>query len=72
MRYAWLALIAVFVLPLTARVHAGCGFGTVREDIESDRIAVVFTATVRDVKSVPAGQIVTFAVDRVWKGNSAA
>ena len=42
----------------------------------SDQIGVIFRGTVTDVKAValkgghvPIGQIVTFTVDRVWKGD---
>ena len=36
--------------------------------LSEDGLAAIFRGTVRDVQAVPAGQIVTFDVDRVWKG----
>jgi hypothetical protein len=60
-----LALVAMLI-PTAA--HAQCVIMPLDYYLPEDGVAAMFRGTVRDVRAVPAGQIVTFEVDRVWKG----
>jgi hypothetical protein len=68
LRLALWTSITVFVLqPVPAT--ASCGFGPLWREIENANIAVVFSGTVVGIEVAPAGDILTFKVDTVWKGN---
>ena len=48
--------------------YAQCPLIDLPDFVRNSRIAVVFRGTVRAVEPAPVGQVVMFAVDRVWKG----
>ena len=49
--------------------YAECALLDLPDFVRNSRIAIVFRGTVRAVEPAPVGQVVTFAVERVWKGN---
>jgi hypothetical protein len=61
------ALVLVMTLAPTA-AHAVCVIMPLDYWQSEDGAAAIFRGTVRGLRAVPAGQIVTFEVDRVWKG----
>ena len=61
--------VMVLLLLLIARPARGaCDVLSLERLMKDNSIAWVFSGTVRDVARVPAGQIATIDVDRVWKG----
>jgi hypothetical protein len=62
-----LAVVLVAALVPTA-TRAQCVIMPLDYYLSANDIAAIFRGTASDVKTVPAGQIVTFEVDRVWKG----
>ena len=56
------------VLGTAAPAYAQCPLIDLPDFVRNTRIAVVFRGRVRTVEPAPVGQIVTFAVERVWKG----
>jgi hypothetical protein len=64
----FLALLTFVGLLVPTASEAVCVIMPLDFYLSEDGFAAVFRGTVRDVQVVPAGQIVTFDVDRVWKG----
>lgn len=65
----WVASAIAFACAAFPRpVAAVCVVMSLDDLLVRETIIAVFSGTVQQVESVPAGQIVTLAVDRVWKG----
>jgi hypothetical protein len=64
-----LALITVAVIRVAVPVRADCGFEPAWRSIDRGHVAAVFSGTVVGVESGAVGDILTFSVDTVWKGD---
>jgi hypothetical protein len=61
--------VVFFVLIASQRaVEALCVVGSLDDLLPRSEVVVIFSGTVQDLQTVPAGQIVTFDTDRFWKG----
>ena len=60
--------VFAFLLLASAPARAVCVIMPLDYHLREDYFAAVFRGTVRSVQNVAAGQVVTFDVDRVWKG----
>jgi len=66
------ALVAV-VVPVDVLAQCGSGFiGRVSVGLNLPSTDAVFTGTVTDVTEFSSARVITFEVERVWKGNVAA
>src|SRR5688572_11405818 len=67
-RRRWVVSALCLVLLTPSSAHAICVIMPLNFYLTENDFAVVFRGTVRDVTAKPDVQIVTFDVERVWKG----
>ena len=60
--------LALLLVVIAQPVQAVCVVVPLAYLLAEEDFAVVFTGTVREVHTTSVGQVATFAVDRVWKG----
>jgi hypothetical protein len=69
-RLALFASMTVFIIHAVVPAAASCGFEPLWRSIDRENVAAVFSGTVVGVESAAVGDILTFSVDAVWKGDA--